>query len=60
MQNGFNRRSLMLGAATLPIAGTAMAQQATITGAGATFPRPLYERWSPTSTSLLKGLNLVM
>jgi phosphate transport system substrate-binding protein len=43
---GFNRRALMLGAASLPVAtGAALAQQATITGAGATFPRPVYERW---------------
>ena len=47
MTHGFNRRSLMLGAAALPMAGTAaLAQAATITGAGATFPRPLYERWA--------------
>ena len=45
MTHGFNRRSLMLGAAALPVAGIATspawAQQATITGAGATFPRPV-------------------
>lgn len=50
MTHGFNRRSLMLGAAALPVAGVAIspawAQQATITGAGATFPRPVYERWA--------------
>ncbi len=45
MITGFNRRSLMLGAAALPVATAAQAQQATITGAGATFPRPVYERW---------------
>jgi phosphate transport system substrate-binding protein len=42
-----NRRALLAAAATLPFASRfAFAQQATITGAGATFPRPLYERWS--------------
>lgn len=42
-----NRRPFLLAtaaAAASPFA--ASAQQATITGAGATFPRPLYERWS--------------
>jgi phosphate transport system substrate-binding protein len=46
-----NRRTLLLGsgaALALPILANrpALAQQATITGAGATFPRPLYDRWS--------------
>ena len=43
-----NRRTLLLGtgaALALP-AISARAQTATITGAGATFPRPLYERWA--------------
>lgn len=43
-----NRRTLLLGtgaALALP-AIPALAQQATITGAGATFPRPVYERWA--------------
>ncbi len=46
-----NRRTLLLGtgaalASPLVLPGRpALAQQATITGAGATFPRPLYERW---------------
>ncbi len=57
MQNGFNRRSLMLGAAALPLASEAFAQQATITGAGATFPRPLYERWSQAAREPL-GITL--
>jgi phosphate transport system substrate-binding protein len=42
-----NRRSLLLGAGaalTLP-ALPALAQQASISGAGASFPRPVYERW---------------
>jgi phosphate transport system substrate-binding protein len=42
-----NRRTLLLGtgaALALP-ALPALAQQATVTGAGATFPRPVYERW---------------
>lgn len=46
-----NRRILLLGtgaalAAPMLVSRAAMAQQATITGAGATFPRPLYERWA--------------
>ncbi|MCX7372653.1 MAG: phosphate ABC transporter substrate-binding protein PstS [Alphaproteobacteria bacterium] len=58
MTHGFNRRSLMLGAAALPMAGTAaLAQQATITGAGATFPRPVYERWGQQAREAL-GLQL--
>ena len=47
-----NRRTLLLGTGAA-LAGSAVlgpkaafAQQATITGAGATFPRPLYERWA--------------
>ena len=46
-----NRRTLLLGtgaalAAPLVLGPrAALAQQATITGAGATFPRPVYERW---------------
>jgi len=45
-----NRRTLLLGtgaALGASVVGTrgALAQQATITGAGATFPRPVYERW---------------
>ncbi|WP_240790940.1 phosphate ABC transporter substrate-binding protein PstS [Roseomonas sp. AR75] len=46
-----NRRTLLLGTGSvlmLPalMSNRALAQQATITGAGATFPRPVYERWS--------------
>ena len=47
-----NRRTLLLGtgaALAAPLAiptRSALAQQVTITGAGATFPRPLYERWA--------------
>lgn len=41
-----NRRILLAAAATLPFAPRlARAQQAPLTGAGATFPRPVYERW---------------
>jgi phosphate transport system substrate-binding protein len=46
-----NRRTLLLGtgaALASPLVlptRPALAQQATITGAGATFPRPVYERW---------------
>lgn len=50
MEIPVNRRSLLAltaGAAATPfLAREAFAQAATITGAGATFPRPLYERWS--------------
>ena len=47
-----NRRTLLLGtgaalAAPLVLGPrAALAQQVTITGAGATFPRPVYERWA--------------
>ncbi|WP_439595058.1 phosphate ABC transporter substrate-binding protein PstS [Falsiroseomonas sp.] len=46
-----NRRTLLLGTGAALGAGLlnargAMAQTATITGAGATFPRPVYERWA--------------
>ena len=58
MQNGFNRRSLMLGAAALPVGAVpAFAQQVTITGAGATFPRPVYERWGQSAREAL-GITL--
>jgi phosphate transport system substrate-binding protein len=44
-----NRRSLLIAsglAAASPLLGRpAFAQQAQITGAGASFPRPVYERW---------------
>ncbi|HEV7264185.1 MAG TPA: phosphate ABC transporter substrate-binding protein PstS [Falsiroseomonas sp.] len=46
-----NRRTLLLGTgAALAVPAVlanraALAQRATITGAGATFPRPVYERW---------------
>ncbi|MDO9709411.1 phosphate ABC transporter substrate-binding protein PstS [Paracraurococcus lichenis] len=44
-----NRRSLLIAtgaAAAVPLLGRpAFAQQAQITGAGASFPRPVYERW---------------
>jgi phosphate transport system substrate-binding protein len=52
METNVNRRTLLLGtgaALAAPLAiptRSALAQQVTITGAGATFPRPLYERWS--------------
>jgi hypothetical protein len=49
MENPVNRRSLLAltaGAAATPfLARPGFAQVATITGAGATFPRPVYERW---------------
>ncbi len=43
-----NRRSLLLGASaalTLPVFG-AQAQGAQITGAGASFPNPIYQKWA--------------
>ena len=43
-----NRRSLLLGASaalTLPVFG-AKAQGAQITGAGASFPNPIYQKWA--------------
>ena len=41
-----NRRLLLATAAALPFAPRlAAAQQVQLTGAGATFPRPVYERW---------------
>jgi phosphate transport system substrate-binding protein len=43
-----NRRSLLLGASaalTLPVFG-AQAQSAQITGAGASFPNPIYQKWA--------------
>jgi phosphate transport system substrate-binding protein len=46
MENPVNRRSLLaLGAALPMLPRPGFAQQATITGAGASFPRPVYERW---------------
>ena len=43
-----NRRSFLLGTgAALALPGMpAMAQQAQITGAGATFPNPIYQKWA--------------
>lgn len=42
-----NRRDfLMTGIATTIFSKTGFAQNISITGAGATFPRPLYERWA--------------
>lgn len=46
-----NRRTLLLASgavasSALALPRPAFAQVATVTGAGATFPRPLYERWS--------------
>lgn len=41
-----NRRFFLAGAAALPLLPrVGLAQVAAITGAGATFPRPVYERW---------------
>lgn len=50
METLVNRRNLLAlaaGVAATPVLSRpSFAQLATITGAGATFPRPLYERWS--------------
>jgi len=40
-----NRRSLLVATAAL-ISTPALSQQITVTGAGATFPAPLYHRWA--------------
>jgi phosphate transport system substrate-binding protein len=51
-----NRRTLLLATGTAfaaPAIRPAFAQQATITGAGATFPRPLYERWSQAARDVI-------
>ena len=40
------RRTFLLAGAGLLASPAALAQTQTITGAGATFPRPLYERWA--------------
>jgi phosphate transport system substrate-binding protein len=56
-----NRRTLLLGTGAAFGAGLglrpAFAQAATITGAGATFPRPLYERWSQAAREAI-GVSL--
>lgn len=58
-----NRRTLLLGtgaalaAPALLGARPAFAQQAVITGAGATFPRPLYERWAAAARTAI-GIQL--
>lgn len=44
-----NRRSILLGAGaalTLPAFGARAQQMAQITGAGATFPNPVYQKWA--------------
>lgn len=49
-----NRRSILLGAGaalTLPLA--ARAQTAQITGAGATFPNPIYQKWAEAARSAI-------
>jgi phosphate transport system substrate-binding protein len=46
MEPHVNRRTLLAASAILPFAARpALAQQMQLTGAGATFPRPVYERW---------------
>lgn len=54
-----NRRSLLLGASaalTLPAIG-ARAQGAQITGAGASFPNPVYQKWAEAAKSAI-GIQL--
>jgi len=58
-----NRRTLLLGTGAA-LAGSAIlrpnaafAQQATITGAGASFPRPVYDRWGAAARDAI-GVNL--
>lgn len=43
------RRSLILASSTIPFAAAAQAVQ--VTGAGATFPAPLYHRWAQDATA---------
>ncbi|WP_424135305.1 phosphate ABC transporter substrate-binding protein PstS [Roseomonas chloroacetimidivorans] len=57
-----NRRSLLLTAAPLIGASllsgrSAFAQQAQITGAGATFPNPIYQKWAEAARS---GANIAL
>lgn len=56
-----NRRSLLAlsaSALTIPaIIRPAFAQQATITGAGASFPRPVYDRWAAAAR---EGANIAL
>jgi phosphate transport system substrate-binding protein len=53
-----NRRSLLLGTGALSLAPFApvLAQQATITGAGASFPRPIYDRWGQAARETINVL----
>lgn len=49
-----NRRSILLGAgAMLALSLTARAQTAQITGAGATFPNPVYQKWAEAARSAI-------
>jgi len=54
-----NRRSLLLGTGALSLApfAPALAQQVTITGAGASFPRPVYDRWGQAAREAI-GIQL--
>jgi phosphate transport system substrate-binding protein len=51
------RRALLLTGAALLASPDVSAQNPTITGAGATFPRPVYERWAQLARSAV-GLQL--
>lgn len=49
-----NRRSILLGAgAALALPLAARAQGASITGAGATFPNPVYQKWAEAARSAI-------
>ena len=46
-----SRRSLMAGLASIGVSTPALAQNQTITGAGASFPAPLYQLWAQGSNT---------
>ncbi len=52
-----NRRTLLLASGAVALARPALAQTATITGAGASFPRPIYERWGQAAR---EGANITL
>ncbi len=52
-----NRRSLLLATPALVLAGRALAQGAAITGAGASFPNPVYQRWGEGARAVGVQLN---
>lgn len=52
-----NRRALLLAGPAILMASNVQAQTQTISGAGATFPRPVYERWAQEARDSI-GVNL--